>query len=72
MCNGSVPHVSDIGALLTYSCTFKYRGNRVEPIVWAGPGVTKDNVHHNIDQSTEEIHPECFQGKQRLIYNTYM
>ena len=70
MCNGSAPRTADIGDLLTFSCHLKFRGLRAEPIVWTGPGVTKDNVHQKIDLSPEEINPECFEGKQRLVYNT--
>ena len=71
VCNGSLPHTADIGDILTYSCHFKYRGKRAEPVMWTGPGVTKDNVYYTLNQSTEEINPDCFQGKQRQYINAY-
>ena len=69
MCNGSAPHTVDHGALITYTCHFKYRGKRVEPIVWEGRGVNVDNVHHNVNQSAQELYRDCHEGKRRLVYN---
>ena len=69
MCNGSATHTVANGTLLTYSCHYVYRGTKAEPIVWEGPGVTGHNVHHKVNQSSQEINADCYEGKPRLLHN---
>ena len=68
-CNGSAPHSVDEGDSVTYTCSFVYRGVRVQPIEWDGPGATADSEVSNVTRSPEEVSRNCYTGRQPLAYN---
>ena len=64
-CNGSAPQTVVEGDDVTYTCSFMYRGKRVEPISWQGAGVTGVNVMSHVTQSRQAVSTDCYDGKQR-------
>lgn len=62
-CNGGAPRTAILGSNITYTCNFIYRGKRVEPLVWEGPGVTEAIKVSNVTQSPQQISTDCYTGK---------
>ena len=67
MCNESKPHTAIVGSYITYSCSFKYYGGRIDPFIWEGPGTIRARTSATVNRSNQyPIWKETYTGEHSL------
>ena len=61
----------ELGTNITYTCSFVYRGRRVQPIVWEGPGVAGAKTFFYTNRSLLQISADCYTGKFQVTQTAY-